>query len=146
MFKKEIIFTILFEIKMSKILELCKDNDYQTLDEFLINGHGKYYLNCVFFYDAIKDGQVKIVEVLIKHGADVNSVFGSHTPISIAATYQQYDMATLLIQHGADINNHMYDETFEEVVIHSAIELAEQHNDDKMLNILSQRYPNTTIS
>ena len=47
------------------------------------------------------------IELLIQHGADVNSQENSNgsTPLHIAAQHKSSDEIELLIQHGADVNS-----------------------------------------
>jgi ankyrin repeat protein len=50
---------------------------------------------------AIKRKNKKAVEILIKHGVDVNKTFNKKTPLEYAKIYKQSDIAELLIKHGA---------------------------------------------
>lgn len=55
-------------------------------------------------HEAAKTGLVKVVDYLLKKGADVNAVNSSGlTPLAMAATGDQLEVATLLLASGADV-------------------------------------------
>jgi len=56
-------------------------------------------------FDASIEGQLDIVKLLIKAGADINAKneYGD-TPLIVASRYNQMDIVKLLIKAGADIN------------------------------------------
>jgi ankyrin repeat protein len=51
------------------------------------------------------DERAEIVQVLIRHGADVNAIDGTHsTPLHLAFSKGCVESVKLLIRHGADVN------------------------------------------
>jgi len=64
-----------------------------------------YFLGVSPLFLATKDGNVKLTELLVKHGADVNARGAKQniSPLHWAAHKENDEMALFLIQHGADI-------------------------------------------
>lgn len=74
------------------------------------NAHSQYFLNSVYnqenenplFY-AVKDGNYRAVELLLRAGMNTNEVDGyNKTPLIWAVIGQKYDIANLLLHNGAD--------------------------------------------
>jgi ankyrin repeat protein len=70
--------------------------------------------NCKLLHAAVEKGYLKIVEELLKYGADVNMLYNStsgkvYMPLHVATKNKQEEVAKLLISYGADVN--VQDET-----------------------------------
>lgn len=58
---------------------------------------------------AAVSGKLAVVEILLKHGADINAVSDSgSTPVRSACFMTHYDIVKYLVEHGADINKPNY--------------------------------------
>lgn len=53
--------------------------------------------------DATLHGNIPVVQLLLEHGADVNHIQWSDTPLIQAVTSENIGMVQLLLEHGADI-------------------------------------------
>ena len=64
-----------------------------------------YFLGVSPLFLATKDGSIKLTELLVKHGADVNARGAKQniSPLHWAAHKENDEMALFLIQHGADV-------------------------------------------
>jgi ankyrin repeat protein len=74
--------------------------------EILKKAQGNFYpLHVAALSDAGQGPNLKTVEYLIEHGADVNAltVHGGYTPLHLAVSKGQYEYASFLIKHGADV-------------------------------------------
>ncbi len=49
-------------------------------------------------------GRIRIVEVLLQHGADTSRMCQGQTPLHFAADEPNSEMIRLLVAHGADVN------------------------------------------
>ena len=66
-------------------------------------------MNCNLLLVAVGKGYLKIVEVLLKYGIDVNMLYKSgygigYMPLHVATENKQEEVAKLLISYGADVN------------------------------------------
>jgi ankyrin repeat protein len=53
---------------------------------------------------AARDGHIEIMELLLKHGANVNIRYENNSPLMFAVINGSYDGLKLLLDHGADVN------------------------------------------
>lgn len=73
----------------------------------------------------VKEGQVEIVELLIKHGAEVNAKLrDGSTALYAAAICNAVDVAQLLIDSGADLNHRSNQYTALEIASHRGPDVA----------------------
>lgn len=79
---------------------------------------------------AAQNGHTAVVELLIKHGANVNIVSyqGSRTPLGEAIDNKHVETVRALLKHGADPNQH--------VVINSAVLLSDKVKAHEMVKLL----------
>ena len=55
---------------------------------------------------ASREGRFTVVQVLLKHGAYVNVVYGNgFTPLHLASQFEHPEVARLLLENGADVNS-----------------------------------------
>ncbi|MBN2693158.1 ankyrin repeat domain-containing protein [bacterium] len=90
-------------------------------------------------------GNVGVIEVLLKNGANIDEI--SHynqTALFFAVTNRQYNAVKLLLSRGANIN---HSDIFQNRALHFAkwnsdskmIEILKEHNSEESLNIFSQK-------
>lgn len=53
---------------------------------------------------AAEEGHPQVVELLLKHGADINSLSMGASPLHLAAQYNRVDVLRVLIRYGADLD------------------------------------------
>lgn len=83
--------------KFEDIEPLIQNNKY------LINQRNTDYYTPLMF--AASQNKIKIVELLLKYGANPNiNNYSNRSPLFEAVYHQNYDMVQLLIKNGADIN------------------------------------------
>jgi ankyrin repeat protein len=118
-----IIFFILYGLSISGcekqtgpnvLLQAVKDKDLAEVKKLLANPDVvSHDLNpkcpgaiCEPIFFAARGGSLKIMELLIDAGADINNQSGKSgdTPLIIASYMNNYELARLLIQKGADVN------------------------------------------
>ncbi|CAG0910911.1 unnamed protein product, partial [Cyprideis torosa] len=64
-------------------------------------------IDSMALYEAAQHGHTDIVELLIKHGADVNILSTSgNTPLIVACTNGHADVVRVLLKHGANREVH----------------------------------------
>jgi ankyrin repeat protein len=68
-----------------------------------VNQRGKYGTTPLHVA-AGPSGSAEIVEILIAHGAKIESVFAGRTPLHVATTFAKFEIAELLLANGADVN------------------------------------------
>ncbi|GMU23488.1 MAG: hypothetical protein AMXMBFR13_35660 [Phycisphaerae bacterium] len=92
-------------------LDRCGNYGYAQMAELLIKAGAN--VNAVNaqrkegtpLHTAASEGQNNVIEVLIKHGADLNAnAFGGFTPLTVAVLTGHADSAQLLAKHGAELD------------------------------------------
>lgn len=85
------------------VLDYAKNKDVM---EYLI-GKGvksKYGDVTGMLHDAIRDGEIDRVEILVELGADVNAKYDGISSLDLALSRNKIGIAKCLIAHGADVN------------------------------------------
>lgn len=114
--KDKPIHTSVVENQIEKLKKYLKDGEY-------IDVLGKY--DCTPLHYACREGNLEIVEFLIKYGADINKKnrYATYYPIIDALTSSRekelFPIIILLIDAGADINSI---DSFGNTVLHYAVE------------------------
>jgi ankyrin repeat protein len=102
------------EARPNLLLQAANDNDIDAVMELLtdpdiieldLNPRCPGVICKPVFY-AARNGSIKIMELLIDAGADIDGQSGKSgdTPLIIASYRHDYDLARLLIEKGADVN------------------------------------------
>lgn len=94
-----------YEKPSRSILDLIRDRDAKALLNLLKNNSN--IINAPGSPDplmlAVKQGDLKIIKILIDYGADLNRcAHMGNTPLLFAISYEQFDIARLLLDNGAD--------------------------------------------
>ncbi|XP_023317997.1 ankyrin-2-like [Trichogramma pretiosum] len=110
---------LLSEQYLKKHLELLKLNVEHNADPSHVGGDGKTVLHSLMDeirsltldseeaadWKAVSKYVPQYVEILLKHGLDVNVKDGDGcTALNEAVSYCNYDVAKILVKHGADVN------------------------------------------
>lgn len=86
---------------LSIYLQKIKVSDY-LLSTMGINPNTKDDTGFTALHYAVNTTEIKFVELLLKHGAEVNVINNyMETPLHLAASYNDTEMYNLLIKHGA---------------------------------------------
>ncbi|CAH1165751.1 unnamed protein product [Phyllotreta striolata] len=95
----------------SRLLEAAKAGDAETAERLL--GAGGHIVNCrdldgrhsTPLHFAAGYNRVAVVELLLRHGADVHAKDkGGLVPLHNACSYGHYEVTELLVKHGASVN------------------------------------------
>lgn len=119
-----------FEIGLIQIRDLEK-KDILTID--LQDRTQQNGINSDAIFIACKYGYVKIVEFLLKNGADVNETNQvGWTPLFVACQNGDLKMVKLLLDNGADVKKH-------DNKGHNALKIANQNGYEKILKLLQKQ-------
>jgi ankyrin repeat protein len=86
------------------LVDLGADVDLYHSDWFTAFTSGPEYAECTSLYSVCTEGHIAIVELLLKHGADVNLISCSDTPLGKCAYLDNVFIMKLLLKHGAHVN------------------------------------------
>lgn len=87
------------------VIDAVHCGDIQELEHYLIHEGKNVQENMQFlFAKAVCRGNSAVLELLLQHGADVNSSFDAFTPLGYATMARNVGTIEFLIKHGADIH------------------------------------------
>ncbi|XP_061194807.1 kinase D-interacting substrate of 220 kDa B-like [Saccostrea echinata] len=100
------IHTTLEESKYQPLQENRNDSTVKPLKQIEIDTSQYEYIgNCTPLLIATRNGHKEIVQLLVKHGADVNICTDKNTtPLFVASRDGNFEIVKYLVDHGADIN------------------------------------------
>ena len=96
----------------AEVMKASSNGDLGAVRELLRSGKARasdttFEYNYTPLTNAIKSGNVELVDLLLRHGANVNGLFGMYqtSPLAWALQHRRENVIRILLERGADVNH-----------------------------------------
>lgn len=85
-------------------INLISDNQPELLSDVLSKINDIDVDDGIILHSAIESRNLDMVKIVVEHGADVDTIKADHSPLTLALSIGEKDIANYLIVQGADVN------------------------------------------